>query len=72
MLSVMPGPMCSDEVVEWYVFAGSFDDCVCGGIVVTKLYVDVGKERSYEYRCDDGCPCFKEINEGFVASEMLE
>ena len=72
MLSVVPGPMCSDEVVEWYVFAGSFDNCVSGGVVVTQLYVGVGKKRSYEYWCYDCRPCFKEIYECFVACEMFE
>ncbi len=47
MLSVMPCPMGSNEVIEGHMFTGPFDDGMGGSIVVTKLYVGVGEKWSY-------------------------
>ena len=35
--SVVPSPIGSDQVIEGLVFAGSFQDGMCGSLVVTKL-----------------------------------
>ena len=43
MLSIVPGPVRTDEVVEWHVFARPFNDGMCGCAVVAKLYVGVGE-----------------------------
>ena len=46
-MSVVPGPVGTDEVVQWLVFTGSSVNRVCGWVVVAKLDVWLGENWLY-------------------------
>ena len=60
---IVPCPMGADQVVEWLVFASSFEDGMFGCFVVAQLYVRCGKHRFKQDRGNDGRPCFEKVNE---------
>ena len=49
-----------------------FDDGVSSGLIVAALDVEVVEQRFEDQWCQEGHPCFQQVDEGRVGAELFE
>ncbi|OLP85814.1 hypothetical protein AK812_SmicGene33163 [Symbiodinium microadriaticum] len=64
--TIMPRPMCSDETIQWLMFADAFYQGMSGSFIVAALDIEGAKPRLEDHWREDRSPGFEQVDEGLI------